>query len=322
MEEALDQAAETYGTPVISLNPVDAWPMRTIRKVLESVIEQVQEKHDADATEKIDGISVGLPEVDQILRGLRPGELCVVGGRPETGKTTFLIQLTGYAAAEEKRRVAVFSPKSSADALTARLLTNVGRVNRQRMESGTLNNDDWERLTFALGKLADTAIVFSDSPRLTSQQICVEAEQLANDQGLDLIVLDDFQMLSVDTSNQSLATGLNLAIRDLKILARELNVPIVVTAFLTRAVELRSNKRPILSDLRETGALEDTADTVIFLYRDTLYNPDSPSRGTVEVIVARNAKGPAGTTLVGSFEDSGSFYSLSKHDAYLRHSRS
>ena len=309
MEEELEEAAKTYGEPVVSLNTVNVGSMHEVRLVLESMIEHIQDKCASDTIGEIEGICVGLPGVDKILRGLRPGGLYVVGGRPGMGKTDFVMQLAADAAANQKRRVAVFSPRFSAKELTERLLANVGRINWQRMESGSLTDDEWSRISFALGKLVDAPIVFSDSPRMTPLQICVEAEQLAKDRGLDLIVVDSFQMLSVDTGNQSLATGLSLAIRDLKALARELNVPIVVTSFLNRAVDLRPNKRPVLSDLRDTGALEDTADAVIFLYRDEIYYPDSPSRGETEIIVAGNAKGALGTAHVDYLAGYGTFFS-------------
>lgn len=310
MEEALGKAAETYGEPVMSLNTVEEGPMRHINEILVSLLMGIQDKCDSDRRGTIEGISVGLPEVDEILRGLNPGGVYIVGGRPGMGKTSFLINITAAVAADQNLPVAVFSPKTSTEVLAGRLVANVGGVDRSKIGSAELSDQEWQRITYALGKLPEAPIFFSDSPRMTSLQICLETEQLAKDHGpLGLIIVDGFQMLSVDTCNQSLATGLSLAIRDLKVLARELNVPIVVSSYLNRAVDLRPNKRPILSDLRDTGALEDTADAVLFVYRDEVYNPDSPSRGEAEIIVARNTKGPTGIARIGYLAECGAFYS-------------
>ena len=315
MEDTLGKVAETYGEPVISLNTVEEGPMRHINEVLTSLLMGIQEKCDDDRRGTIEGISVGLPEVDELLSGLNPGGVYIVGGRPGMGKTSFLINITAAVATNQNLPVAVFSPKASTEVLASRLLANVGRVDRSKIGSADLSDREWQQISYALGKLHEAPIFFSDSPRMTSLQICLEAEQLAKGQGLGLIVVDGFQMLSVDTCNQSLATGLSLAIRDLKMLARELKVPVVVTSYLNRAVDLRPNKRPVLSDLRDTGALEDTADAVIFIYRDEVYNPDSPLRGEAEIIVARNTKGPTGIARIGYVAEYGAFYSLSENGA-------
>jgi replicative DNA helicase len=228
--------------------------------------------------------------------GLQKGDLIIVAGRPSMGKTTFSMNIAEYAAAYLKLPVAIFSMEMPAEQLTLRMLSSMGRVDQHRVRTGKLTDEDWPRIATAVRIFADVPMFIDDSPGLSPTEVRARARRLVREHGqLGLIVLDYLQLMQTGGSENRTAEVSEIS-RSLKALAKELSVPIIVLSQLNRSLEQRPNKRPIMSDLRESGAIEQDADMIIFIYRDEVYNADSPDKGTAEIIIAKQRNGPIGTT--------------------------
>jgi replicative DNA helicase len=212
------------------------------------------------------------------------------------GKTTFSMNIAEYAAAYLKLPVAIFSMEMPAEQLTLRMLSSMGRVDQHRVRTGKLTDEDWPRIATAVRIFADVPMFIDDSPGLSPTEVRARARRLVREHGqLGLIVLDYLQLMQTGGSENRTAEVSEIS-RSLKALAKELSVPIIVLSQLNRSLEQRPNKRPIMSDLRESGAIEQDADMIIFIYRDEVYNADSPDKGTAEIIIAKQRNGPIGTT--------------------------
>ena len=247
--------------------------------------------------ESITGIPSGYHDLDERLNGLQPNALYIVGARPAMGKSAFALGMAAHAALEHRKPVLFFSLEMSHMELTQRLLCAEARVDSLRMRNGKLHADDWPKITNAVGRMADAPIYIDDNPNLTVMEIRGKARRLKAKLGdLGLIVIDYLQLMTGRTNAENRQVEIAEISRGLKILARELEVPVVALSQLSRALEQRADKRPMLSDLRESGSLEQDADVVMFLYRDEVYNADSPDRGTAEIIVAKHRSGPVGTS--------------------------
>lgn len=243
----------------------------------------------------ITGLPTGFQDLDAMTSGLQPGDLVIVAGRPSMGKTSLAMNMAENVAVGARRPVAVFSMEMPAEQLALRMLASLGRVNAHKVRTGKLSDDDWPRITSAIGILADTPLFVDDTPALTPLELRSRARRLKREHGdLGLIVLDYLQLMQAPDSNENRATEISSITRSLKSLAKELNVPVVALSQLNRSLESRPNKRPVMSDLRESGAIEQDADVIFFIYRDEVYNEDSPDKGKAEIIIGKQRNGPTG----------------------------
>ena len=208
------------------------------------------------------------------------------------GKTSFALNLAEYAALKNNSVTAIFSMEMAAEQLSSRLISSIGRINAQKVRTGQLTDDDWPRITNAVALLSKADIYIDDTPALTPIDIRARARRLKREKGLDLIVIDYMQLMRLTNNVENRATELSEISRSLKALARELKIPVVALSQLNRSLENRTDKRPIMSDLRESGAIEQDADLIAFIYRDEVYNEDSPDKGKAEIIVAKQRNGP------------------------------
>ncbi len=243
----------------------------------------------------IDGVPTGFVDLDNLLTGLHGGELVIVGARPSMGKTSFGMNLIGYAATMAGKTTAVFSLEMPKDQLAMRLLCADARVDMQSVRHGSLRDDDWISLSSALGPLAASNIYIDDTSGITPSQLRSRCRRLKMEHGLDMIMVDYLQLMSADGHVENRQNEVSEISRNLKSIAKELNVPLVALAQLSRAGAQRSDKRPILSDLRDSGAIEQDADVVAFLYRDEYYHPQTEDVGIGEVIIAKQRSGPIGS---------------------------
>src|SRR5205085_6520357 len=217
--------------------------------------------------------------------------LVIVGGRPGTGKTSFALGIVAHAAVASRTPVLMFSLEMSHLELTQRMLCAAAGVDASRMRSGRLVEADWSKIAYATGKLAEAPVFIDDNPHLTIMEIRAKARRLKSRSGVGLIVIDYLQLMTGRSNAENRQVEVSEISRGLKILARELEVPVIALSQLSRNLESRADKRPVLADLRESGSLEQDADVVIFIYRDEVYNRDSPDRGTAEIIVAKHRNG-------------------------------
>jgi replicative DNA helicase len=267
-----------------------------INPLLTQVVERIQELHDRDNASDITGIPTGYHDLDTMTSGLQPGDLVIVAGRPSMGKTSLALNIAEHVAIEYGAPVAVFSMEMGGAQLAMRMLASVGRLNQQNVRTGRLNDDEWSRLSFALGKIHEKAIYIDETPALNPIDLRARARRLHRQCGkLGLIVIDYLQLMSGSSSGENRATEISEISRSLKGLAKELECPVIALSQLNRSLEQRPNKRPVMSDLRESGAIEQDADVIMFIYRDQVYNPDSEDKGTAEIIIGKQRNGPIGT---------------------------
>jgi replicative DNA helicase len=267
-----------------------------IRDVLANVMDRIDTLFSRD--DPITGVATGFEELDAKTAGLQPSDLIIVAGRPAMGKTSFAGNLVEEAAIKQKLSVAVFSMEMPAEQLTMRMLSSLGRVDQHRVRTGRLQDADWPRLTSALTMLNETRIFIDDTPLLTPTELRARCRRLKREQGLGLVVVDYLQLMRVQGSSENRATEISEISRALKSLARELDVPVVVASQLNRSLENRPDKRPVMSDLRESGAIEQDADLILFIYRDEVYNEESADKGKAEIIIGKQRNGPIGTVVL------------------------
>ena len=243
----------------------------------------------------IDGVPMGFVDLDNLLTGLLGGELVIVGARPSMGKSAFGLNITGYAALHAGRSVAYFSLEMPNDQLAMRLLCSDARVDMQAVRHGSLRDEDWVSLASTLGPLAASNIYMDDTSGITPSQLRSRCRRLKMERGLDMVVVDYLQLMNADGRVENRQNEVSEISRNLKSIAKELNVPVVALAQLSRAGAQRSDKRPILSDLRDSGAIEQDADVIMFLHREEYYDPNTEDKNIAEVIVAKQRNGPLGT---------------------------
>ena len=244
---------------------------------------------------KIVGVSTGFKDFDQRTSGLNPSDFILVAARPSMGKTSFAINMAQYAAVYNKIPVAIFSLEMSKEQLAQRMLSSEANVELQKIRSGDLDETDWVKLVRAAGPLSAAPIFIDDTPGISAMEMRSKARRLKLEHGLGLIVIDYLQLMSGRGRSENRQQEISEISRSLKALARELNVPVVTLSQLSRAPEARTEHRPMLSDLRESGAIEQDADVVVFLYRDEYYNPNSEKKNIAEAIIAKQRNGPTGT---------------------------
>lgn len=277
-----------------------------IQPLLKQVVERIELLYNRTNPSDITGVPSGFSDLDQKTSGFQPGDLIIVAGRPSMGKTAFALNIGEHVALETSKPVAVFSMEMGGAQLAMRMLGSIGRLDQHKMRTGQLNDDDWPRLTHALGKLNDAPIFIDESAGLNSLELRARARRLYRQHdGLGLIIIDYLQLMSSTSPNsENRAAEISEISRSLKALAKELQVPVIALSQLNRGLEQRPNKRPIMSDLRESGAIEQDADVILFIYRDEVYNPDTPDKGIAEIIIGKQRNGPIGKvdlTFLGEF---------------------
>lgn len=263
----------------------------------------------------ITGMPTGYIEFDEMTAGLQPTDLIILAARPAMGKTTFALNIAEYAAIKSKKAVAVFSMEMSSAQLALRLISSNGRVNATRLRTGMLEDEDWSRVTSAIRLLREAKIFIDDTPALSPDVLRAKARRLKREHDLGLIVIDYLQLMQVPGNGENRATEISEISRSLKALAKELNVPVIALSQLNRSLETRTDKRPVMADLRESGAIEQDADMIVFIYRDEYYNKDaSPDKGLAEIIIGKQRSGPTGSCKLKFFGEYTRFDNLS-HDS-------
>jgi replicative DNA helicase len=266
-----------------------------IQPLLIEVVERIDELFQRDNPGEVTGIPTGFHDLDQKTAGLQPGDLIIVAGRPSMGKTAFSINIGENVALQTGLPVAIFSMEMGGAQLAMRMIGSVGRLDQGKIRTGKLQDEDWIRLTNAVGKLNDAPIHIDESGALTALELRARARRLHRQCGkLGLIIIDYIQLMSGSGGGENRATEISEISRSLKALAKELHVPVIALSQLNRSLEQRPNKRPVMSDLRESGAIEQDADVILFIYRDEVYNPDTPEKGSAEIIIGKQRNGPIG----------------------------
>jgi replicative DNA helicase len=275
------------------------------------LLDRVQEM--ADNPNDITGVPTGFYDLDRMTSGLQPGDMVVLAARPSMGKTAFAINIAEHVALNEGLPVAVFSMEMGASQLAVRVVGSIGRIDQGHLRTGKLNDDEWPRLTEAIEKLRTVSLHIDETPGLTPSELRANARRLARQCGkLGLIVVDYLQLMSGSggSGGDNRATELGEISRGLKMLAKELQCPVIALSQLNRSVEQRTDKRPMMSDLRESGAIEQDADIIMFIYRDDYYNKDSKDPGVAEIIIGKQRNGPTGTVRLTFLKNLTRFESL------------
>ena len=276
-----------------------------IQPLLTQVVERIDELYNRDNINDVTGVPTGFIDLDRMTSGLQPGDLVIVAGRPSMGKTAFSVNIGESVAVDSGLPVAIFSMEMGGAQLAMRMLGSVGRLDQHRLRTGRLNEEDWPRLTHAIQKMNDAQIFIDETPALSSIELRARSRRLARQCGkLGLIIVDYLQLMSANSPGENRATEISEISRNLKGLAKELNCPVIALSQLNRSLEQRPNKRPVMSDLRESGAIEQDADLIFFIYRDEVYNPDSPEKGMAEIIIGKQRNGPIGSvrmTFLGQY---------------------
>jgi replicative DNA helicase len=267
----------------------------TIKTSMAKVVEHIERMSDKEG--EIYGLSTGFTDIDELTSGLKPGNLVVVAGRPSMGKTSFALNIAENVALKCDKPVVYFSMELTYDDLVMRLMSSLGRIDQHKVRTGRLEDEDWPRLTSAINLLAWTQLVLVNSPTmLTAIEITDKAKQIAQEEGqLGLIVVDCVQLMAATRPDDTRKEKVADITRRLKALAIDLDVPVVLVSHLDRNLEQRPNKRPILFDFRDDDALAQYADVIFFIYRDEVYNEDSPDKGIAEIIIGKQRCGPLGT---------------------------
>ncbi len=266
-----------------------------IKQLLHKAVDKIETLFEQEGS--ITGASTGFSDFDEMTSGLQPSDLIIVAGRPSMGKTTFAMNMAENVAIKNSKPVAVFSMEMPGDQLAMRMMSSLGRIDQHRIRTGKLEDDEWPRMTSAINLLADTQLFIDDTPALTPNDLRSRSRRLTREHGqLGLIVIDYLQLMDSPSSGENRVQQISDISRALKALAKELNVPVVALSQLNRNLEQRPNKRPVMSDLRDSGSIEQDADVIVFIYRDEVYNEDSQDKGMAEIIIGKQRNGPIGTT--------------------------
>lgn len=264
-----------------------------IRQILSPTIDRLDELHNSPGD--ITGISSGFSELDKMTAGLQPGDLIVVAGRPSMGKTSLAMNIAENAAlGKTPSPAAIFSMEMSSDQVALRMISSLGQLDQSKLRTGRFRDDDWPTITSTIALMSEAPIFIDDTPALNPTEVRARARRVKREHGLGLIVLDYLQLMQVAGSTENRATEISEISRGLKALARELEVPVIALSQLNRSVEQRTDKKPVMSDLRESGAIEQDADLIMFIYRDEVYDKESPRKGIADIIVAKQRNGPIG----------------------------
>jgi replicative DNA helicase len=283
-----------------------------IQDIVTESVEMIQHLYKKDL--EITGVPTGFKDIDDMTAGLQPSDLIIIAGRPSMGKTALALNVALNAAFKHKVPVAIFSLEMSKEQLVMRMLASEARIELNRIRTGKIRADEWKKLTGAAGNLFDTALYIDDSSGLNPLEMRAKARRLKVEAKIGLVVVDYLQLMTGSGRAERRDLEISEISRSLKAMAKELRVPVVALSQLSRAVENRENKRPILADLRESGAIEQDADVIAFIYRDEVYNPESNDRGTAEIIIGKQRNGPTGTKLLTFINEHTRFEDHSKRD--------
>jgi replicative DNA helicase len=275
---------------------------RSIKELLVRAVDRIDTLFQQD--NPITGVSTGFADLDEITAGLQRSDLVIIAGRPSMGKTTLAMNIAEHAAIKDRISVAIFSMEMPGEQLAMRMMSSLGRIDQHKVRTGKLDDEDWPRLTSAVSILADTPMFVDDTPALTPGELRARCRRLKREHDLGLVVVDYLQLMQVPGTKENRATEISEISRSLKALAKEMDVPVVALSQLNRSLEQRPDKRPRMADLRESGAIEQDADVIIFIYRDEVYNPESSDKGSAEIIIAKQRNGPTDTlrlTFLGQY---------------------
>jgi len=277
----------------ISERGLKAGGPQTVNPLLQSALGRIEELFNSGG--EITGLSTGFADLDRMTSGLQKADLVIVAGRPSMGKTSFAMNMVEHAVLHQQQPILVFSMEMPADSLIIRMLASIGRIDQTRIRTGKLEQEDWPRLSAAVSKLKDVPLYIDDTPALTPTEVRSRARRVAREHGsLGMIMVDYLQLMQVAGSSEGRTAEISEISRSLKAVAKEFNCPMVALSQLNRALEQRPNKRPVNSDLRESGAIEQDADVIMFIYRDEVYNEESPDKGIAEIIIGKQRNGPIG----------------------------
>ena len=317
VREILDQA-ETKVFEIAEHGARGQQGFQDIRPLLTQVVERIEFLYNRDNPSDVTGIATGFTDLDRMTSGLQEGDLIVIAGRPSMGKTSLALNIAEHIALVLKMPVAIFSMEMGATQLAMRLMGSVGRLDQQKIRTGRLTNDDWERLSGALGKLNDAPIHIDETPAMNALEVRARSRRLARQYGgkLGAIVVDYLQLMQAVSDGENRATEISEISRSMKALAKELKVPVLALSQLNRSLEQRPNKRPVMSDLRESGAIEQDADVILFIYREEVYNPDTQEKGVAEIIIGKQRNGPIGMVRLAFLGENTRFENLAQAGTY------
>ncbi|MFN3964543.1 MAG: replicative DNA helicase [Silanimonas lenta] len=281
-----------------------------LKEAMKEAFEILQVRYETQGT--VTGLPTGFHDFDEMTAGLQPSDLIVLAARPAMGKTTLALNMAEYAALKSKKAVVVFSMEMSASQLAFRLISSIGRINAGRLKTGQLEDEDWSRVTMAMRLLSESKIFIDDEPALSPAKLMSKARRIKREHDLGLVVVDYLQLMQVPGNSENRATEISEISRSLKAMAKELNVPVIALSQLNRGLESRTDKRPVMSDLRESGAIEQDADIILFIYRDEYYHKDSPEKGLAEVIISKHRNGATGTVKLKFFGEYTRFDNLAR----------
>jgi replicative DNA helicase len=293
--ELLD-IAEKQVFNIANERPRDGGP-QPVNPLLEGALERIDTLFNAKGS--ITGLSTGFKDLDAITSGLQQSDLVIVAGRPSMGKTSFAMNMVENAILGDDKPILVFSLEMPAESLIIRMLSSIGKIDQTRMRNGQLEEDDWPRLTSAVSKLKDKPLFIDDTPGISPMEMRSRARRIWREHGqLGMIMVDYLQLMALKGSTENRTGEISEISRALKIMAREFDCPVVALSQLNRSLEQRPNKRPVMSDLRESGAIEQDADVIMFVYREEVYNEDTEHKGVAEIIIGKQRNGPIGTKLL------------------------
>lgn len=292
-------------------NRKNAGDFVSIKDILVETYDNIEILH--NRKDEITGIPTGFIEFDRMTAGLQRNDFIIVAARPSVGKTAFALNISQNVATKTNENVAIFSLEMGAQQLVMRMLCAEGNIDSQRLRTGRLTPEDWEKLTMAMGSLANAGIYIDDTPGIRVSEIRAKCRRLKQEKGLGLVVIDYLQLIQGSgKSGENRQQEVSEISRSLKALARELEVPVIALSQLSRNVEQRQDKRPIMSDIRESGSIEQDADIVAFLYRDDYYNKDSDKKNIIEIIIAKQRNGPTGTVELAFIKEFNKFVNLNR----------
>jgi replicative DNA helicase len=290
---------------------------QALKDLLVSAVDRIEMLYNRDNPSDVTGVATGFVDLDKETAGLQPGDLVIVAGRPSMGKTALALNIGEHVAIDLKLPVVVFSMEMGASQLAMRMIGSVGRLDQHKLRTGRLAPDDWERLSTALGRLSEAPMLIDETPALNAIEVRSRARRLQKQYGqLGLVIVDYIQLMQAQSAGENRATEISEISRSLKALAKELKVPVVALSQLNRSLEQRPNKRPVMSDLRESGAIEQDADVILFIYRDEVYNEDSPDKGTAEIIIGKQRNGPIGTVRLTFLGEHTRFDNMARPGSY------
>jgi replicative DNA helicase len=278
---------------------------QAITPLLGEVVDRIEKLYNRANPSDVTGLATGFHDLDRLTSGFQPGDMIVVAGRPSMGKTAFALNIAEYVGMELRLPVAIFSLEMSGPQLAMRFLSSAGRIDHTKIRTGRLSDEDWEKMSVALGKLHEAPIHIDETGALNASDLRARARRLHRQFGrLGLIVIDYLQLMTALRDNENRATEISEISRSIKALAKELQVPIIALSQLSRKVEERNDKRPLMSDLRESGAIEQDADIILMMYREEYYKPETTEKGVAEVIIGKHRNGPTGVvklTFLGEY---------------------